>query len=334
MGVAFVNLNECTGDPTSCLWDNGSTDTQTELAVGPHTVTFFNGITPLYTENFEIEQLQWEVDQFVYVSAGTIAVDAWLAVPYCGTQIFNFLACPPNADATVAYLLQDGIAIDSVSPISCTAATVMWNNLPFGYTYQVIVEDNSICGSLGAGPAVNTYTCDGSSLILATQPASGGDNGSIHVQEVLLDAGSSMPPPMPVIGTFLLFTWPVPMLLEEEPMATTVLWEDLAPGEYLVRFNADNLCTPIDSVITIDNSTWVSGTGNGDTQLYVWPQPTMDVLYWNSEEPGTITVFDVQGRMVFTAPDQGRLDVADLPQGLYYLELLGAIGRHARFYKL
>lgn len=330
IGYAWVNLNECNGT-SSVLWDNGvTTELNNELSVGPHWVAVFNGSVPSDTLHFEIEQLEWNLNQNVFVMAGSIEVDIWAEVPYCSDQIFDGQACAVDADQTVVYLLQDGIAIDSITPVSCLSTYHMWTMLPFGYTYQTYVIDHSPCGSQGYGQLIAAYSCSGATLDLEALPALGGNNGSITVWDVIPDPLSSLPPPTPLTGVFRLMDTSFEQVGVEQ-FGTTAQWNGLAPGEYLVLFSADSLCDPVLRDVLVDGSTGIAMLETADPSILLWPVPTTDVLNWNNGPQKNVQVMDTQGRVVLEVKDATQLNVSTLSPGIYVLCQDG--GQRMRFVK-
>ena len=318
MGYAWVNLNECTG-MTSLLWDNGvTTELNNELSVGPHWVAFFVGGVPWDTIHFEMEQLEWNLNQQILGMAGSIEVDIWAEVPYCGTQIFNGQACAVDADQTVVYLLQDGIAIDSITPVSCLATHHMWTMLPFGHTYQTYLVDHSPCGSYGYGQLMAAYSCSGATLDLEVLPALGGNNGSITVWDVIPDPLSSLPPPTPLTGMFRLMDTSFGQVGDEQ-FGTTAQWNGLAPGEYLILFSADSLCDPVLRDVLVDGTTGITMLESNDPSILLWPVPAIDVLNWNNGLQKRVQVLDTQGRVVLQEEGATQLNVSSLSPGIYVL---------------
>ncbi|MCB9169764.1 MAG: T9SS type A sorting domain-containing protein [Flavobacteriales bacterium] len=332
VGSAFVNLTECGASITGCQWDNGSTAQQVDgLSVGAHSVVLYDGVNPVDTLTFAIEQLHWDLGQSVLLSAGAVEVDIWAQVPYCGTQIFNFPHCPPVADSTVVYLMQDGIAIDSLTPVECSSASHWWNFLPFGHLYQTTVTDHSICGSHEEGPVVVAYSLGAGQFNVLVQNANGGNNGSIQVLSVGPDLFAVMPPPAPVTGLLGLFTWPDQVQAGAPQLGSSAGWSNLAPGDYQILFAPDSLCNLVDTIVTIDAATAIGdASAAASDHLLVWPQPLRDVLYWSGERKGEVRVIDMNGRVVRSGPDLGWSDVSDLPAGMYELDLGD---RRARFAK-
>ncbi len=335
LGYAYVNLVECSGNVTSCEWDNGSTDALTYLGPGGHSVTFFDGLTPLNTLTFQIDQVPWQLYTFVYGPQQGVIVENTPSLQYCPSQIFNNLSCPPVPDSTVLYLLQDGIIIDSITPIDCYGGNYSWNGLPFGHVYQTYLLDHSHCGSYMYSSSTQSYTSDGAEMMITVQDAVGGTNGSILVQEVVPGPLSLMPPPSPIVGSLSLLEWPSMNLLYNEPSVTTVEWDGLTPGQYLLVFAPDSICAALDTVLTVGNSTGISDALSGtEERLFIWPQPADVTLYWSAKSAARFRVYDAQGRMVRTGPDHGVLDMSDLPSGPYHLEVIAGIRRwRARFLK-
>ena len=336
VGSAYVVFDDCSGGGetiTGCSWDNGDTNWQTDgLSVGTHSVVLFAGSTPVETLNFEIEQLTWDLNQNVFLYAGALSVGIYAQLPHCPAQIFNSHHCPNDPDSTVVYLLQDGVAIDSISPVYCLGTIHQWDFLPSGYTYQTYVVDRSVCGSFAYSDPISTFSLDGAQMQIDMQAASGGPNGSIEVFDVVPDPGTVSPPPMPLTGDLALYTWPdeVAPVGDWQP-GTTGYWGDLAPGEYLVVFFSDQLCSPVDTVITVEATTGISTTEGGSAALRLWPVPATDVLHWSGGAKASVMLMDLQGRVLRTERNVSHLNVSDLAPGSYVLRFED--GRQGSFVK-
>ena len=341
LGWAHMNLSECgsaNGNAT-CLWDNGSTNWFVDsLVVGTHHVVMFDYGIPYDTLEFDIEQLAWQVPLGITsLTSSGILFHSDVSLAYSCGGIFDHYDCPPVADSTVLYLLQDGIAIDSVIQVSCMGALKFWNEVPFGHTYEASLVDRSTCGSHGSSASIVAFSIGTAQFTLNVSNLNGGANdlgsgtGSIEVVEVQPGPDATLTPPLPLTGMFMLLEWPSENDLGLWQTGTGAIWEDLVPGQYEVFFNPDGLCNTVDTIVTIDAATAIGdAAGAGTDHLHIRPQPVHDVLHWNGGGNGPVRVYDQNGRVVRSAPDQGRLDVADLPAGLYELE---AGQRRARFVK-
>jgi len=320
-GYAYVNLVECGAQYTGQLWDNGATtDLANGLSVGPHTVVLYVGNTPVETLQFEVEQLAWDLGQQVYTMAGALTVSGWAELPYCGTQIFNNHACPLDPDQTVLYLLQDGIAVDSLSPVACPVFQYFCTNLAFGSTYQVMLQAHGACGAFALGQLVNTYNCEGAVLDLVAEAGAGMDQGSITVTGVVPAGQAAVPPPLPLTGTFMLMAMPEYEQVGSQQLGSTANWSGLPWGNYLVFFSADSLCAPVQMELTIDGTTGIGGANSAaGLAPAIWPVPASNVLYWNAQRPSTVQVTDLQGRSVLQSRNTAQLDVSTLVPGSYLL---------------
>ena len=58
-----------------------------------------------------------------------------------------------------------------------------------------------------------------------------------------------------------------------------------------------------------------------DGMLSVYPNPVVDMLYFDMQ--GTAMVYDIMGRQVLRNDVNGSLNVANLPQGTYFIEVIG-----------
>lgn len=319
-GTAFVNPNECGDGITTCQWDNGSTAWDaTGLSVGMHSVVLYANGVEVQTLSFEVEQLEWDLNQAVFPYQGAVSVSMWAEVPYCGTSIFNYHHCPPDQEQTVVYLLQDGLAIDSLSPVGCLATQHEWSGLPFGYTYQLHLVDHGACGSEAWGAALETWSCAGAEVVLDVQPSMG-STGTIEVMEVMPDPASINPPAGPLEGTFRLWSLPGYEQVGDEQTGTSAYWDGLPPGDYEVLFIPDLLCDPVLTPVTVD---LISGIGmNAGDNLRTWPQPAHNVLHWTGTA-NTAGITDLHGRLLLQARNTDRMDVAALAPGIYLLKVEG-----------
>ena len=321
VGYASVHLNEC--GATSCLWDNGSTDTQTDLGVGPHWVVLFNGNTP-DTLYFQIEQDLWVFDGQPFGIFIGVELSMWAhIVPYGVSQIFNNPACRPDPDSTTIYLLQDGIAMDSIHPVNNSVGEQrIWQQLPYGHTYQLQLIDNSSCASSTTGILYTAYTLGEGQFTTISQDAIGGANGSIQVLGVTPDPNSQLPPPVPLTGSFSLYLLPDYTPAGDPQTGTGALWENLPEGEYNVHFAPDSLCSHADTVITIFGATGIYGiVPDRSTPLHVWPQPAQNELQWTTTDQGALQVHDSRGSLLLSGKNTGHLDISDLPSGIYNLQI-------------
>ena len=324
LGVAYVNPDECWNDVDACLWDNGSTAWFANgLSVGTHSVVLYSNGIAVLTLSFEIEQLHWNLNQWVVPYADGLAVSTGAEVPYCGTSIFNNHRCPPDPDQTVLYLLQDGVAIDSLSPVTCLGTQHLWEALPFGHTYQLHLLDRSSCGSEAWGPAIETWSCSGAEVILQVQPSTG-TTGSIEVQAVVPNPASIHPPPGPVSGRFRLFTLPANQLIGEQT-GTMAYWDDLPPGDYEVLFIPDVLCDLVHTSVTVG---LVSGlTDHTMVAPRPWPIPAHDMLRLGTMVK-RVQVTDLHGRLLVQAWNTDRIAVEALAPGCYLLLMEGRSAMH------
>ncbi len=322
LGRAYVNDTECLPF-TDLAWSNGSITWQAnDLPPGPHYLVFYQGPAVLDTVHFEIEQLHWNLNHSVLPSPMGLEVSVWAEVPYCGTQIFNHIACPPDPTQTTLYLLQNGVAIDSISPVNCTAFTHWWWDMPFGFTYQTMVVDDGPCGSIGFGQLVATYDCTNTSFDMVVEDASGGANGSITVFGLVPDPSSPMPPPLPLTGTFSLYAMPDFDPVGDPFQGTDAFWDGLPAGEYIVVFGPDVLCNPVEQTVVVDQSTALPPMQGGTAEApLLWPVPAQDELRWSGTPRAQVRVTDLLGRELLWTRNADRIDVSSLAHGSYLLYL-------------
>jgi hypothetical protein len=326
VGSAYVVPTDCDDGEniTGCLWDYGDTDWSTDgLSVGTHSVVLLAGSTPVETLNFEIEQLAWDLNQNVFQFVGEIAVGIYAEVPHCPSQIFDGHHCPIDPDSTEVYLLQNGVAIDSISPVYCLGISHEWTFLPAGYSYQTYLVDRSVCGSYSYDEPVQTFSLADAEFVYFAEPSSGSNNGTITVTDIAPSPGTLPPPPMPLTGALTLYTWPDDVSpIGDAQSGTSGYWEGLAPGQYWLQFVPDVLCNAIDTVITIDAFTDSEEIqGERYSSIRIWPVPTTDVLHWSSGALANVWVTDLQGRVLISERNVTHLNVSALAPGSYVLRM-------------
>lgn len=318
LGSAHVILGECTG-ATSVLWDNGDTSPATSgLTVGPHTVTFLDGTTPIATNDFTIEQQVWDFTLSAMGEGPTLSVIITAEVDRCAPQIFNGLDCHPIPAQTVLRLLQDGIAVDSLTPVDCIYTLYSFSGLPFGHTYGCAVATSGACPSYGEGPVATAYDCSGFSMDIETQDDQGGGTGTVIVTELIPGPPGPFTPPPPIAGHFVLVDAGMNMIGDPQP-DTPAEWNGLAAGNYTVFFINDTLCSPVMQALVIASSTGI--LAQVGTSSALWPVPVSNMLHWSGSGPCRIQVLDPLGRMVLRAQGIDQVDVSSLVAGSYLLKL-------------
>ena len=96
----------------------------------------------------------------------------------------------------------------------------------------------------------------------------------------------------------------------------------LEPGMYLVSLNAQNaFCGSVETTtinISTNNTSEIE-----DTNVHIYPNPTKDFLFINSQEKGQGKVFSITGQQVqeFTFDQNHQLDLSDLPSGIYFIQV-------------
>lgn len=317
LGAANIHLDECT-DATGVLWDNGATTVDVDsLSVGPHTVTFFNGADPIQTIPFTIEQQYWDLHQSVHTMTGAIEVSIAAAIDRCTPQIFDGLVCPPDPAQTVVRLLQDGIVIDSLTPVDCIYTTHFWPGLPFGHTYSTEVLSTGNCITHGQGPVVTAYDCSG--VAIDPQAAYEQTSGTGSITVAGIDPGPPGPfsPPSPIAGTFMLVD--ADMNVIGDAAGSSAEWSGLALGSYTVIFANENLCSPVVANVVLDVS---SGIGyHTIAPRALWPVPVSNTLHWSGSGTHRIMILDMVGRAVLRSSGSDHIDVASLAPGNYLLQL-------------
>ncbi len=332
VGLAYLNPFECgdLGDIDACLWDNGGTDWSTDgLGVGMHQVVLLQGTAPIDTLSFEILQLAWMLHLSPVGGPNGADFYATASLPFCGTSIFHHHHCAPDPDSTVLYLLQDGVPVDSLWPVSCLAGFELWDGLPFGSAYQLHLIDHGACGSSGYSQLVLAYSCDGAVLDAQVEAVSAGTGGSIAILGVVPDPAAVLPPPAPITGWFQIRAWPSMEPAGGDQVGVSAFWEDLPAGSYHVSFLADSLCAPVDTILTVESVLGVDDH-DGRPAPQVFPQPVEDLLHWMGELPA-VRVTDAQGRIVADGLGASPVDASALAPGYYVLEF--AEGRRRAFVK-
>lgn len=321
VGLAYLNPFECgaLGEIDACLWDNGATDWSVDgLGVGAHHVVVLQGGAPVDTLHFQIQQLEWLLHLSPVGGPAAAGFYATASLPYCGTSIFNHHHCAPDPDSTALYLLQDGVPIDSLWPVSCMAGFELWNGLPFGASYQLHLIDHGACGSFGYSQLVLAYSCEGALLDALVEPAGNGAGGSIAILEVVPGPAAALPPPSPLTGVFQVRAWPSMEPAAGEQTGSSASWEDLPAGTYHVSFLADSLCAPVDTILTVEAVMGLAGR-EGRPAPQVFPQPVEDLLHWTGPLP-PMRITDAQGRIVADGLGASPIDASALAPGYYVLQ--------------
>src|SRR5690606_39040821 len=201
------------------------------------------------------------------------------------------------------------------TPWFCDLGFHMWTGLPFGHTYQTVVVDHSSCGSSAAAPIVQTFQLNGTQFNLQITPATTGNNGALEVFEVIPTDPDSLPLPMPLTGSFLLFELPADELVGSLQVGSSASWSALSSGEYRILFAPDGLVSQVDTIITIGIITSLDHID--DPQAFkVWPNPASDQLML----PGIweeVIVTDQLGHIVLQTSNSQRVEVSGLSPGYY-----------------
>ncbi|MCB0793761.1 MAG: hypothetical protein KDB88_03410 [Flavobacteriales bacterium] len=328
LGWAYLLSTDCDSD--SAVWDNGSIGYGAfDLEPGSHYVIQYDGGTLLDTTFFELEQLHWNLEQLTFAIFSGLELDHYASIPYCGTSIFNYPTCTPPADSVVLFLMQDGIPIDSITPLDCMFNLEVWMGLPYGHIYQCIVEDRSQCGSTGQTPLVTAYACNGMSFVLEiTNATSGQADGSVAVLEMMSDTVLPLALPPPFTGTFSLHSLPNYDLIGSM-QGSSAVWTGLAPGDYLVQFTPDSLCFVPEQQVAVGTSTSLFDPSSASKEgLRTWTDRQGDLLFWN-ENVHEVRIMDINGRLLRSWNGPPPMDVSDLAPNLYILD--AGTGGRVRF---
>lgn len=318
-GTASVLLTDCSG-ATGVLWDNGDTTEYTySLTVGPHSVTLFDGTTPIETMDFIMEQQVWALNQHVGISGGAVEVAIYAEVDHCTPLIFDNVDCEPDPEQTIVRLIQDGIVIDTLTPVDCIGTGFHWYGLPFGHTYGTALQAMGPCQSDSEGPIVTAYDCSELSMELQVQQDGGGGTGSIAVTGLVPGPPGPFVPTWPITGSFVLFDQDMNVVSGGPQNGSTAEWSGLVPGTYQVMFYADSLCSPVSMNVVMDTSTGISGPSQ--VAQVLWPIPVTNSLHWRSGKLCHVRVLDAVGRTILRTQGIDQLDVSSLSAGTYLLRL-------------
>jgi len=321
VGYAYVDLTACGGD--NVLWDTGATTITTDLGVGSHTVSFYDGVTLLNTLTFDIIQEYWHFNLNIYAMAGQVQISGEVRVPSALRQIFTYVDCDDltNDSLNVLRIIQDGTTVvDSITPYSAGIGLLVPHFYPFGYTYSVQIS--SPCGVAQSEETI-AY---GDSLTLETSnvaPTGGLSNGSISVLNVLNDPNSTLPYPGQPIGTLSLFDMnggsptPIGDPIEQTNNGT---WNDLPAGQYMIIFTPELLCQSAIVMIDLAGPMGIDEAVDKDA-LVLSPVPATNYLSWNLKGSYQVAVIDAQGRRIEHGKAANGIDISTLVTGVYTLEL-------------
>lgn len=74
--------------------------------------------------------------------------------------------------------------------------------------------------------------------------------------------------------------------------------------------------TEFDGITELNNST-----------VLIYPNPTSDFIYIENAEPQTITIYTLDGKLIKTVESANIIDVRDLDEGLYLINIGGKVGK-------
>ena len=63
------------------------------------------------------------------------------------------------------------------------------------------------------------------------------------------------------------------------------------------------------------------------SNIQVYPNPTSDFIYIENAEPQTITIYTLDGKLIKTVEDTNIVDVRDLNEGVYLINIGGKVGK-------
>lgn len=317
VGYAYVNLTECGGD--NVVWDTGATTTTAELGVGSHTVSIYNGVTLVNTLTFDIIQEYWHFAVNIYPVIDQVQISGEVNVPSSLPQIFTHVDCDLSDDAlNVLRIIQDGnTVVDSITPFSSYAGLLLPHYYPFGYTYSVQIS--SPCGVAQS----EEFIAYADSLTLETSsiaPTGGLFNGSISVLNVLNDPNSILPYPGQPTGTLSLRDFngiPIGDPIEQTSSGT---WNDLPAGQYMIIFTPELLCQSAIVMVDLSGPMEIDEATDKES-LVLSPVPATNYLGWNMKGSYQVSIIDAQGRRTDHGTVANGIDIFDLANGIYTLEL-------------
>ncbi|MBL7953258.1 MAG: T9SS type A sorting domain-containing protein [Flavobacteriales bacterium] len=307
------------------VWSTGAEGDVLAAPPGIYGFTIYDDGVLVMEGEREIESHGWEVEITPVASPDGLQLSGPVSVPYCGTQIFNAPCCHPDPAQTTISLLQDGAPYVAdwclgCADVQCAYNLVMLTGLPYGHVYTVLVTD-PVCAGVSEVMQVTAHSCSNLELVTTVEDAlDGEDSGSIVVTEVIPDLSEPFPISAPVNGAFILFNNLTGETIGSEQMGNTASWSGLAVGEYMLVFSPDQLCQPVNRVITITDGALVGArTASG---INVFPLVADDHIMLTAPSGMSsvvISIVDLNGRVVrsFSNLSSGRISLTSLAAGSY-----------------
>lgn len=283
-GTATAVLNG--GNNPSYLWSDAlgqTTQTATGLGAGSYTVTITDGSGCSTTANVTLND----------AGAGTV------------TTVVNDASCPGIADGTASALIANG-----TSPF-----TYLWSNGQNSSIAIDLVADIYVCTVTDAAGCVaiqSATVSEPAAMVISTSTVADTTNTCIGFGLITIDSGGTAP---------FAFLW-------SDPFAqTTAIASGLCVGTYSVTVTDNDGCSTIQSV-TISNTNGVAAPVAAAAELRVYPNPASEQLtvLWTGapNDNGRILLMNSVGQLVrqqrvSTGDVSARINVADLPKGVYWL---------------
>ncbi|MCY1536323.1 hypothetical protein D9M68_717770 [compost metagenome] len=105
-------------------------------------------------------------------------------------------------------------------------------------------------------------------------------------------------------------------------------------GDYKVIAGLANGCSDTSEVYTVTNATAINEVDHIAKQIQVYPNPVQDVVYIKSPVAVKTSVVSVQGVVLATQQQAGKISVKHLAVGIYFLQVFDAKGRLIKVEKI
>lgn len=192
------------------------------------------------------------------------------------------------------------------------------------------------------------WVIEGSDSGNSIQVLTGADAGIVSVMarnscdtsEAVTDSIYVLPAPDPVIqqdGVFLLSTseayqayqW----LLDEEVIedATNREYSVESGGDYRVIVTDSNGCSDTSAVFEFVLSVQERSIAD---QIQIFPNPAKDFVHVKSPAALNLTICNLEGKALLTVADTTRIDVSELPTGMYFLRIYDIKGQLLKVNKM
>ncbi|WP_222165658.1 T9SS type A sorting domain-containing protein [Edaphocola aurantiacus] len=105
-------------------------------------------------------------------------------------------------------------------------------------------------------------------------------------------------------------------------------------GEYKVITGLINGCSDTSEVYTVTNATAINEVDRIAQQIQIYPNPVQDMVYIKSPVAVNAAVVSVQGVVLATQQQAGKISVKHLSVGIYFLQVFDAKGRLIKVEKI